>query len=294
VTACRSWQATAPFLERAMAEAMTAEMILDAYWQLEGFWTKPRYPFRTPSGSWSDVDLLAYAPEKHHLVIAQSKVCGTKHPVYVYWPREPESANIIAWDNGSYLGFLQHMGTLSSRGVIFDDFETMVATITVQLVSNYYIPEEIRPRSTEVVQSQLKGVIPAKVNIDVRLETTFDIICKIIALEMKKAQGRRYGHPIIDMARELNRYMHPTLAGATKEEREVIKQALAKKLFTALRGEGWCPFSVEQPVESAIPPRTTHDRPAPPPSPASAAAIALARPPRAASAPANRSCSCTS
>ena len=126
-----------------MAEAMTAEMILDAYWQLEGFWTKPRYPFKTPSGSWSDVDLLAYAPEKRHLVIAESKVCGTKDQLYVYWPRELDSSNIITWDDGTYFGFLQHMGTLCSRDVIFADFEKMVTTLTVQLVSNYYIPDEV-------------------------------------------------------------------------------------------------------------------------------------------------------
>ena len=81
-------------------------------------------------------------------------------------------------------------------------------------------------------------MVPARVDIKVQLETTLDVICNVITLEMKKAQGRRYGHPIIDMARELNRYMHPALAGAgKKEEREAIKIALVEKLFTALRGE---------------------------------------------------------
>ena len=44
-----------------MAEAMTAEMIVEADWILKGYWTKLRYPFRVASG-WSDIDILAYAP----------------------------------------------------------------------------------------------------------------------------------------------------------------------------------------------------------------------------------------
>lgn len=59
-----------------MAEAMTVETIVEADWQMRGFWTRLRFPLQTPKGAWSDIDLIAYNPEDRHLVIAESKVRG--------------------------------------------------------------------------------------------------------------------------------------------------------------------------------------------------------------------------
>jgi hypothetical protein len=221
-----------------MAEAMTAEMILDAYWQLEGFWTKPRFPFKTSSGSWSDVDILAYKAEDKHLVVAESKVRGTKQQVWTYWADESGSPDFITWDKGAYLGFLDHMPTICTDGVVFRNFSQMVKKLTVQLVSNYYIPGELRPQAQAAVCSHIRQNVPEGVALEARLDETFDIICRIIVLENERNQGRRYGHPVIDMARELNRYMHPSLAyGGNKQERDAIKQSFMDKLSAALRGE---------------------------------------------------------
>jgi hypothetical protein len=48
--------------EVGMAEVMTVEAILEADWLLQGYWTKPRFPIQTATGSRSDIDVLAYAP----------------------------------------------------------------------------------------------------------------------------------------------------------------------------------------------------------------------------------------
>lgn len=221
-----------------MAEVMTAEMVLDAYWQMAGFWTKPRFPFKTSSRGWSDVDLLAYAPETQHLVVSESKVRGTKDQVYVYSADESGSPDILEWDNGVYFGFLEHVRTLCSDGVVFRNFRQMVRKLTVQLVSNYYVPDELRPIAQEAVCSYVRDAVPADTALEARLDDTFDIICRIIILEKEQDQGRRYGHPVIDLARELNRYMHPSLAyGGNKQDRESIKKRFMDKLAAALRGE---------------------------------------------------------
>jgi hypothetical protein len=54
-----------------MAEAMTVETIVEADWQMRGFWTRLRFPLQTPKGGWSDIDLVAYNPEDQHLAIAE-------------------------------------------------------------------------------------------------------------------------------------------------------------------------------------------------------------------------------
>lgn len=57
--------------EPDMAEAMTVETIVEADWQMRGFWTRLRFPLQTPKGGWSDIDLVAYNPEDQHLAIAE-------------------------------------------------------------------------------------------------------------------------------------------------------------------------------------------------------------------------------
>lgn len=57
-----------------MSEAMTVELIIDAYWALKGYWTHPRFSFQTEKGGWSDFDVVAYHPSDKVLVISESKV----------------------------------------------------------------------------------------------------------------------------------------------------------------------------------------------------------------------------
>lgn len=86
----------------------------------------------------------------------------------------------------------------------------IIKRLTVQLVSNYFVAEDVKPSAIEQMHRRIEGV-PEGVELDVRIETTF-VICRIIEMERKSPLGRRYGHPIIDIAREINRYMHPQIA----------------------------------------------------------------------------------
>ena len=56
-----------------MSEMMTTEILVEAYWIVQDYWTKGRMPIQTDKGSWSDIDVVAYCPsspeKKSHLVI---------------------------------------------------------------------------------------------------------------------------------------------------------------------------------------------------------------------------------
>lgn len=203
-----------------MSEAMTVETIVEAYWRLQGYWTKLRFPFQTQGRGWSDIDVLAYHPEKKIIVISESKVRGPKRDVYAYTNFSREKyGDIFKYDDSNYLGFLEQVKLICSDEVVFRKFSKMVDRIIIQLVSNYYIDDSVMEKVKDDIYRKIKNSIPSGIEIEIRLDTTFHIICQIIKLEKSNLQGRRYGHPVIDIARELNRYLIPTVkyAGGRKE-----------------------------------------------------------------------------
>lgn len=223
-----------------MAEAMTVELIIEAYWQLLGYWTKIRFPFQPKSFGWSDIDVIAYHPRKRDLVICESKVQGPKKTVFAYTKdTQLEKGSIFNHIGGNYLSFVDNLPTILKDNVIFEDTEKMVKHLTIQLVSNYYIVENdnVKAKELAAIKSRIKKHIK-KIKFDIRLDTTFDIICEIITNENSVEQGRRYGNPILDLAREINRYMNPKISGAghTSEARRQITEHFKNELITAL---GW-------------------------------------------------------
>jgi hypothetical protein len=222
--------------EKGMSESMAVEEIVEAYWLLKGFWTKLRFPLRTEKGSWSDIDILCYNPETRELVISESKVCGPKKAIYAFTKEKQEQeGNILKYDDNHYFSFLRHIKLACKNNVIFADFEKMVSKLIVQLVSNYFISKEISADAEKAVLMRVRKDVPANVKLEVKLESTLDVISSIIELENTNPQGRRYGHPVLDMARELNRYMHPKILDAGKGKAAAdIKKELIKKLSDAL------------------------------------------------------------
>jgi hypothetical protein len=208
-----------------MAEVMTVEAIIDAYWQLRGFWTKPRFAFQTPKGGWSDVDLLAYCPEGRHLVIAESKVQGRKKAILTC-----PQPSFFAYERGDYLKFVDNVPLICKT--VFKDFPGMVETLTIQLVSNYYLTQKMKEDAKKEVRDHVSNSVKDK-NVDVLLHTTLEIFSEVIRLEDERDQGKRSGNPVIDIARELNRYMDPTIHGAGKNT-DAIKIGLIEPLRALL------------------------------------------------------------
>jgi hypothetical protein len=220
-----------------MSEAMTVETIIEAYWGLQGYWTRLRFPFQTKGRGWSDIDLLAYHPEGKILVISESKVRGPKKDVYGYTNLSRlKYKDIFEYDGSNYLAFLDQIKLICSNGIVFKGFAKMVDRLIIQLVSNYYIDESVMPEVKNDIYRRIKNSIPQKIESEIRLDTTFHIICQIIKMEKAKSQGRRYGHPVIDVARELNRYLTPNVryAGGRKEALK-IKENLRAMFEESLR-----------------------------------------------------------
>lgn len=233
-----------------MSEVMTVESIIEAEWQLRGYWTKARFAFRTETGHWSDADVLAYHPEEKTLVIAESKVRGPKKKVFAFNRQTREkhgtilefSAHVNSKKN-NHFDFIRHLYRICSDGVVFADFGKMVDTLVVQHVSNYVIADDLKEEAREcVLEAAMKNLNerkPAPLNkpkVEVQLDTTLEVVARIIEHENEHEQGRRYGHPVLDMAREINRYLHPKVrgAGGGRDEIAAIKQqaiAPLAKLF---------------------------------------------------------------
>ena len=216
---------------------MAAELIVEAEWILRGgYWTKVRFPFQTVRGGWSDVDVLAYSPSRKHLVVSESKVQGPKNKVYAY---TPDTDRYFIDD--SYLGFLDNLPVLMRDGVVFGRFADSVARITVQLVSNTVIlPGCLRDEAEASVVAYVEENfdLPGDVRLEAMLDSTLDVLARVVTRERERGQGRRYGHPVIDIARELNRYLDPSVEGAgrSKARTDPVKRQGLRSFWEAIGG----------------------------------------------------------
>ena len=213
---------------------MAAELIVEAEWILEGYWTKVRFPFQTAGGGWSDVDVLSYNPSTKHLVVSESKVQGPKDRVYGYTPDTDH------WfRDKSYLGFLKNLPVILDNK-IFDSSAESVHRLTVQLVSNTVILPELLDEARTSVVDRVEEItnLTSSVRVDAMLDSTLDVLAKVVVRERQRGQGRRYGHPVIDIARELNRYLDPSIhgAGRGKARTDPVKQHGPRSFWEAIGG----------------------------------------------------------
>lgn len=102
-----------------------------------------------------------------------------------------------------------------------------VRTLVVQLVSNYYIKDRDLPEVKKDIYKRVKRDVPKNVAVQIRLDTIFKIFWEIIKLVNADRRGRRYGHPVLDIAREMNRYVNPKLTYAGKEKDKIIQDLRA-------------------------------------------------------------------
>jgi hypothetical protein len=71
----------------------------------------------------------------------------------------------------------------------------------------------------------------------VQLDSILDVILRIMKFEEASSQGRRYGNPILDFVREINRYRNPKIHNAaTRTAGTQLKQELAAMLSAGFAG----------------------------------------------------------
>ena len=114
----------------------------------------------------------------------------------------------------------------------------MVNKLIIQLVSNYVILPDVIDDAKVVVRERIQKEkdVPSGVDLEIRLESTLDVLIRIIKKENENDQGRRYGHPVVDIVRGINRYMHPQIhdVGRDKAKIDSIKNDFSQKLSEAL------------------------------------------------------------
>ena len=222
-----------------MSEVMTSEAIIEAEWLLKGYWTKPRFAFQTANGAWSDVDVLSYMPATKHLVISESKVRGERNRIDAYTKNTKKSFAEFDKVSGkaNYLSFLEHIPALCEGNVIFRDktLTEMVESITIQLVCNYVVTSDVR----EKVENELKKMIPVGLPCaNFQLDSTIDVFARVIKAEKNSGQNKRYGNPVLDIAREINRYFFPSICGAGRVQDELGKQVRKEAVAEFLKAIG--------------------------------------------------------
>lgn len=230
-----------------MAEVMAVESMVEADWILEeGYWTKLRFPIQLESGSWSDIDVLSYQPEKKHLVISEVKVRGPKQWVGAYTEDTKRNyGNILDYDGNNYFSFIQHLPRCCKDGVVFGSFARMVKRLTFQLASNYVIDQSLVAGAKQDVVDAIK-MLPdmPPIKVDIMLDSTLDVMARVIKKQRTTKQGRRHGHPVLDVVRELNRYFEPTIryAGRGSAKADAVKKQALLQLWDAF--ESGRPFAV--------------------------------------------------
>jgi hypothetical protein len=222
---------------------------------LDGFWTKARFQYSTmpteqtitsekARGGWSDIDVLAYHPKSKHLVIAESKAQGRAQDLYAFTGNQDQNFEQYIRNAGSnYLGFLDQIDKICLNPLI-RELCPDPTKITVQLVCNIVLDESKKAQAQEELLHKIsKKLKPFKefehVRVGLQIDTHLDVIARIIEktkLAVKNGYGKRYGHPILDFARELNRYLYPTLhdIGRNNDLQERIKKQAIRNFSKAL------------------------------------------------------------
>ncbi|HGH3371939.1 hypothetical protein LZ634_10390 [Kluyvera intermedia] len=222
-----------------MSEVMVSEGIIESYWLLKDYWTRVRFAYQTENGGWSDIDVVAYDPETRHLVIAESKVRGPKKAIYAYTElTQDKYGSLLDYDGNNYFSFLKNLPRICSDGILFKNFSRMVDKITVQLVSNYVIDQDVMEDAKAAVLAQVKSILPKmKCEIEVMLNSTMDIMVQVIEQENEMTKGRRYGNAMLDIAREMNRYAHPDIKYAGRGDKEALRAQMISPLIDTLKGK---------------------------------------------------------
>ena len=111
----------------------------------------------------------------------------------------------------------------------------MVKSLTVQLVSNCAVSEGVL-KSAEHDVMDVVGHHKLPVLVYPQLDTTIDVLARIIKAERASPQGRRYGHPVLDLAREINRYFFPSVRYAGRSSADIgeVKEQLVASFLKAI------------------------------------------------------------
>jgi len=223
-------------------EVMAVEELVAAAWELEDFLVCRRHPiWLEEQHSYSDVDLVGVRSRPSEVRIGECKVQSGARTVYCY---NGDYEFVDGFMEG-WAPFMDNIPLLWDRDLRPDwlPLTTDVQKIQVWFCGNFWFTDEdARRRANRDLTSYLKKTVAphgAKGKIEGRVYTTLDLILKCIAgvgeNTVKWEWGKRYGHPMLDVFRELVRYAHPSPEGGGQIRTEISKKCIER--LCAVLGE---------------------------------------------------------
>ena len=239
-----------------MSEMMALELLVEAEYILRDYWTKGRFPVQTALSGWSDFDVVAFNPHvvafkphlvdpnlegKSHLVLSEAKAYGTKNQVYVTTVKNQDMTlsnidnlwSLAPKDNDPYFRFLYQIKEI--KGSLLKLIQESVQIVTIQIASNWIVDQGVKGNIESKLAEKVKEISLMKdKTVICSIETPMEIFSRIMMLEHEKDQGRRYGNPILDLAREFNRYLDPSYLHKRKFSRKKEFQKYTNDLFSQM------------------------------------------------------------
>ena len=213
-------------------EAMSVESIIQAYWQIQNYFTIPRFGFEMKGknekgrewGNYSDVDILAFKPkienEKTTLILAESKAHGGKNKIifkkFDTTCKDFKTLKEKTQKDGHINDLLDFVDVnvrylLENKNLL----DNLIDLNKVDVLKLQFVSTVLFNKSKELskiivlhVEDMIRDKVNYKFKVEVEIITHFDLICKLFILVQKDKSGKRYGNQILDFIREINRYVH--------------------------------------------------------------------------------------
>lgn len=210
-------------------QANTYELLLEAYWKIQGYWTKVRFPYdANDKERKKDFDLIAYDPGSKTLVVGEAKAQNTINRVYIYHSGFKNSDFHVEFKG--YTKFISEISNLWTKDdLIFsvseefkkkqekeEIFKENVNKLVIHLLSNTYIEESCRNDITKNLKKKFIDENNWKfddIKIEIEIDNFMDLFMKIFEIQIGRKQSRSYDNHILDFIWEFHRYFEPKFQG---------------------------------------------------------------------------------
>lgn len=228
-------------------QANTYELLLEAYWKIQGYWTKVRFPYdANDKERKKDFDLIAYDPESKTLVVGEAKAQNTKNRVYIYHSGFKNSDFHVEFKG--YTKFISEISNLWTKDdLIFsvseefkkkqekekiskelekeeiskeleEIFKENVKKLVIHLLSNTYIEESCRKKIKKDLEKKFKDennwkFDETEIEIEIEIDNFMDLFMKIFEFQRGRRQSRSYENHVLDFIWEFHRYFEPEFQG---------------------------------------------------------------------------------
>ena len=217
-------------------------------------------------GYTSDIDVLAFNAKKQILVLAESKAHGDKSKLKTGVLNEETISKVK--ENGIYYAHKSNNSDRKTKDDLlkfFSDVKNLIENkfvllpipinqikeLNIHFVSTTYFEyqyeslkskpqEQIKQKIIKDITDDLKSFVKLKtkknIKINIIIQTHFDLILEIIELIKLSKREKRYGHPVLDIIRELNRHLGINKKNNENKIKKII-EVNRQKLSNLMQGD---------------------------------------------------------